>query len=52
MTLLLMNYKNQVGGHLYGSKKFNATDEFNILDGLDEVIAEPFAATVVKALMV
>ena len=45
-----MNYKNQVGGHLYGSKKFNATDEFNILDGLDEVIAEPFAATVVKPL--
>jgi len=42
-----MNYKNQVGGHLYGSKKFNATDEFNILDGLDEVIAEPFAATLV-----
>ena len=46
-----MNYKHQVGGHLYGSKKFNATDEFNILDGLDEVIAEPFAATVVKPLM-
>ena len=42
------NYKNQVGGHLYGSKKFNAGNEFNILDGLDEVIAEPFAATVVK----
>jgi hypothetical protein len=44
-------YKRDVGGHLYGSKKFNATDEFNILDGLDEVIAEPFAATVVKPLM-
>ena len=44
-------YKFDVGGHLYGSKKFNATDEFNILDGLDEVIAEPFAATVEKALM-
>jgi len=44
------NYKNQVGGHLYGSKKFNATDEFNILDGLDEVIAEPFAATVIRPL--
>ena len=43
-----MNYKKQVGGHLYGSKKFIATDEFNILLGLDEVIAEPFAATVVK----
>ena len=45
------NYKNQVGGHLYGSKKFNAGNEFNILEGLNEVIAEPFAATVVKPLM-
>ena len=43
-------YKNQVGGHLYGSKKFDAGDEFNILEGLDEIIAEPFAATVVKPL--
>jgi len=44
-------YKNQVGGHLYGSKKYNAGNEFNILDGEEEVIAEPFAATVVKPLM-
>ena len=44
-------YKNQVGGHLYGSKKYNAGNEFNILDGKEEVIAEPFAATVVKPLM-
>ena len=44
-------YKNLVGGHLYGSKKFNAGNEFNILDGEEEVIAEPFAATVVKPLM-
>ena len=44
-------YKNQVGGHLYGSKKYNAGNEFNILEGLDEVIAEPFAATLVKPLM-
>tara|TARA_R110000824_G_scaffold209318_2_gene395102 strand:+ start:1587 stop:4244 length:2658 start_codon:yes stop_codon:yes gene_type:complete len=44
-------YKNQVGGHLYGSKKYNAGNEFNILEGLDEIIAEPFAATVVKPLM-
>jgi len=43
-------YKNQVGGHLYGSKKYNAGNEFNILEGLDEVVAEPFAATVVKPL--
>ena len=45
------NYKNLVGGHLYGSKKFDATNEFNILDGEDEIVAEPFAATVVKPLM-
>jgi hypothetical protein len=46
-----MNYKTQVEGHLYGSKKYDAGNEFNILAGEDEVIAEPFAATVVKALM-
>ena len=44
------NYKNLVGGHLYGSKKYNAGNEFNILDGEDEIIAEPFAATVIKPL--
>ena len=43
-------YKNQVGGHLYGSQLFNASNEFNILDGEEEIIAEPFAATVVKPL--
>ena len=43
-------YKNDVGGHLYGSKKFDAWNEFNILDGEDEVVAEPFAATVIKPL--
>jgi len=42
-------YKNSVGGHLYGSKKYDAS-EFTILDGEDEIIAEPFAATVIKAL--
>ena len=45
-----MNYKRQVGGHLYGSKKYDAS-EFTILEGEDEIIAEPFAATVVKPLM-
>ena len=45
-----MNYKNSVGGHLYGSKKYNAGNEFNILVGEDEIVAEPFAATVVKSL--
>ena len=44
-------YKNLVGGHLYGSKKFNAGNEFNILDSEDEIVAEPFAATLVKPLM-
>ena len=43
------NYKNTVGGHLYGSKKYDAS-EFTILAGEDEIIAEPFAATVVKPL--
>ena len=42
-------YKNDVGGHLYGSKKYDAS-EFTILDGEDEVVAEPFAATVIKPL--
>ena len=43
-------YKNSVGGHLYGSKK---QDEvfYTILDGEKEIVAEPFAATVPKALM-
>ena len=44
-----MNYKRQVGGHLYGSKKYDAS-EFTILAGEDEIIAEPFAATVIKPL--
>ena len=44
-------YKKLVGGHLYGSKQYNAGNEFNILDGTEEIIAEPFAATVVKPLM-
>ena len=44
-------YKNLVGGHLYGSQKWDAWNEFNILEGTEEIIAEPFAATVVKPLM-
>ena len=46
-----MNYKAQVQQHLYGSKRFNAGPEFNILEGEDEIIANPFAATVIKPLM-
>ena len=44
------NYKNQVGGFLYGSKEYDAWNEFNILEGTKEIVAEPFAATVVKPL--
>jgi hypothetical protein len=43
-------YKTSVGSHLYGSKKYDASG-FTILAGEDEVVAEPFAATVVKPLM-
>ncbi len=42
-------YKN-ANNHLYGSKKYNAS-EFTILAGEDEIVAEPFAATVIKPLM-
>lgn len=49
------NYKNQVGGHLYGSKKYDASLASNglatILQGKKEIVAEPFAATVVKPYM-
>jgi len=46
------NYKNATGGFLYGSRTFEATNLFNILDvGEKEIIATPFAATVVKPLM-
>jgi hypothetical protein len=44
-------YKNEVGGHLYGSYLVPDQEEFNILTGTKEIIAEPFAATIVKALM-
>ena len=44
-------YKAQVGGFLYGSKEYDAGPEFNILEGTNEIVAEPFAATVIKPLM-
>ena len=44
-------YKNQVGGHLYGSKEYNSYFAFDILEGTKEIVAEPFAATLVKPLM-
>ena len=43
-------YKRQVGGHLYGSKFWDASD-FTILTGEKEIIAEPFAATIPAQLM-
>jgi hypothetical protein len=42
-------YKNSTSGHLYGSKKYDAS-AYTILEGEDEIVAEPFAATVPKAL--
>ena len=45
-----MNYKMSVQGHLYGSKVYDASG-FTILSGEEEIVAEPFAATVVKPLM-
>ena len=43
-------YKNSTGGRLYGSQTHDASG-FNILEGEEEIIAEPFAATVSKPLM-
>jgi hypothetical protein len=43
-------YKNSTGGHLYGSKVYDASG-FTILQGTKEIVAEPFAATFVKPLM-
>ena len=42
-------FKQAQSGHLYGSVKWNA-DAFTILDGEEEIVAEPFAATVSKPL--
>ncbi len=47
-------YKYSVGGHLYGSKLFDASIGSNglatVLQGTDEIIAEPFGATIIKPL--
>ena len=49
------NYKYQVDGHLYGSQKWDASTNFNgqktIFVDEEEIVAEPFAATVVKPLV-
>ena len=49
-------YKRIFSGKLYGSKTFPETlnpilDSFNILEGIKEIVATPFAATVIKSLM-
>ena len=43
-------YKKGTEGHLYGSSVW-FEDELDLLSGEDEVVAEPFAATVIKPLM-
>mgnify|MGYP003648573330 FL=1 len=42
-------YKKAVGRN-YGSYESYATDEFNILKGIKEIIAEPFGSTLIKPL--
>jgi hypothetical protein len=48
-------YKTAVQGHLYGSQVFDASTTTgnlqSVLEGEEEIIAEPFAATVPKPLM-
>ena len=48
-------YKNSTQGHLYGSLTFDATlttgGLSSVLDGEEEIEAEPFAATISKPLM-
>ena len=44
------NYKHSVQGYLYGSKVYDASG-FDTLAGEDEIIASPFAATIMKPLM-
>ena len=48
-------YKNSVQQHLYGSQLFDAATTTggldSVLDGEEEIIAEPFAATIPKSLM-
>ena len=43
-------YKRDNGGALFGSKVYDASG-FTILDGEEEIVAEPFAATFCKPLM-
>lgn len=43
-------YKEATSGFLYGSMEYDATNEFNILEGTEEIEASPFAATVIKSI--
>jgi len=40
-------YKKSTSGHLYGSKVFSASG-LTLLEGTDEIVASPFAATISK----
>ena len=42
-------YKKSTSGFLYGSMRYDATNDFNILEGTKEIEASPFAATVIKS---
>ena len=44
------NFKEATSGFLYGSREYDATNEFNILEGTEEIEASPFAATVIKSI--
>tara|TARA_R110002167_G_scaffold80217_1_gene220524 strand:- start:10412 stop:13114 length:2703 start_codon:yes stop_codon:yes gene_type:complete len=44
-------YKFATNGYMYGSQEYMTTNEFNILEGEEEITAEPFAATMVRPLM-
>ena len=44
------NFKEATSGFLYGSLEYDSTNEFNILEGTEEIEASPFAATVIKSL--
>ena len=47
---IFRQFKNAQSGHLYGSKKIDASG-FTVLQGTKEIVADPFAATVSKPLM-
>jgi hypothetical protein len=47
---IFRQFKTAQSGHLYGSKKIDASG-FTVLQGTKEIVADPFAATVSKPLM-